>query len=255
MRWSILLLSLGGCAFTEPIAPGEGTLSQASSERLRDDEKQAERERAEVTCRLAASEVTLRPLRKCAELVAFAADDGEHRWVYEKAKPALARLEASDAVCEALPPAAQAHRAAGARTTSLALELKAARACQDSPAARRAANDLAQLSRCGEVPALAKEAWPWATTDDEQVAWLDRVADCSDAYGFEKNVAFVPGVVRERYAALLRARVAEERRYQAERCVEDCGHKAFSCRSGCWNSTLCRSQCEAVEALCRLGCQ
>jgi hypothetical protein len=128
-----------------------------------------------------------------------------------------------------------------------------------------------EKSECGQAVAIAADVWPRATTSEEQVALLDGVVECSDAYSLRRNLAFVPRDVLMDYQALVRAREAKFQRYQQQRAAVEANRDAVEkcesmcstmyadqggvCTDSCRGDTVCFRNCQRLGAECRRQCR
>jgi hypothetical protein len=251
------------------IAPGEGSLSKESSERLAAQQKAGEAEAVRFALRAAdAAPDDLRAQRKAAELLGGwlgTVKEDERSKAYLLAAATLGRLENHPEACTTRVEAGRVRLAADDFDGAAKAFATTARECHSVQALRAAAWPLRKLSRCSEVVTLAAQVWP-AATRDEWVTVLDTVSMCSDDVSLRQNLAFAPSEVVSDYYALLRKRererAAEEARFHAEqqrqesrsRCESECWSARNSCSSGCGSSNYCYSQCTALESACRAGC-
>lgn len=121
--------------------------------------------------------------------------------------------------------------------------------------------------RCETVTQLAPEIWPRAQNRDQQVALLDAVDRCSDAYSARRNFSFVPFAVLSDYQALrqqralqdLQREAREESAQAADRCIDNCStlyaDQGGVCTNGCRGDTICVKSCISLGEQCRRNCR
>lgn len=262
----IAVVLLAGCA---AVAPGAGTLTRESAERLEAQARAAEAEAVRLAL-LAADQAPedLRAQRKAAEIahgVLNSSREVDRNKLYLRAEATLARLEAHREACSTRVEAGRVRQAAEDFAGAAKSFTASARECRSVPAFLAAGWPLRKLDRCGELVELAALLWPLAPKSD-WVPMMDAVAACSNDVTLRQNLAFAPGEVVADYLALLnrraRQRAADEARWRAEqqrsesrsRCESECWSARNSCASSCGNSSSCYSHCQALESVCRSGC-
>lgn len=126
--------------------------------------------------------------------------------------------------------------------------------------------------RCDDGVLVAAEVWPRAAkAKEEQIALLDEVRACSDAFSMRRNFSFVPPETLADYHALVvqraietarssAVREARERsRENAERCESRCmdmyAEQGGVCTNSCRGDTLCFRNCQALGRSCFSSCR
>lgn len=182
-------------------------------------------------------------------------------------EPAVTRLIESDASCDQKQAAAWLRWEAGQRDQALGMFLDPLRACNGP----REVVAVLELSRdrkqCDQGVAIAAESWARAKTQDEQIAVLDGVHACSNAFTMRRNFSFVPRAVVSDYEAVLRQRALDDARRgardrlaeAAHRCEENCmtlyADTGGVCSSSCRGDSTCFNNCRRLGEACFRGCR
>lgn len=192
-----------------------------------------------------------------------------------RARALLGRLPENDVTCDDRKAVAwlewKSSRAPAAKDRMMASSIRPCMGVRETRAILQAALDSKAKSECGSAVALTSEVWPRTSSPEEQVALIDGVVGCSDAYTLRRNLAFVPRDVLTDYQSLRRAREAQFRLDEAhrqaaeavsdarERCSSSCmtmyADQGGVCTDSCRGDTICFKNCQRLGAECFRQCR
>lgn len=194
-------------------------------------------------------------------------DNLTRRALLASVEPAVTRLLESDASCGQRQAVAWLRWEGGQRDQAYGMFLDPLRAC-NGPREVVAVLDLSRGKNvCDQGVVIAAESWARAKTHEEQIAVLDGVHACSNAFTMRRNFSFVPRAVISDYENVLRQRALDDARQgardrlaeAAHRCEQNCmtlyADTGGVCTSSCRGDSTCFNNCRRLGEACFRGCR
>lgn len=181
-------------------------------------------------------------------------------------EPARQRVLSSDATCEEKRVASWLLWNSGRRDHAFAMFKGPIRSCNGPREAVAILSMAKQKGTCDDDLPLVAESWTRAKRQDDQIAILDGVRECSTPFTLRRNFSFVPRAVLVDYDAVLRNRevdrsrrdAADARRDRQDRCEADCmtmySDKGV-CLSSCHGESSCVRSCQSLGEACFRNCR